>query len=63
MCMPALSACSCTPECCCHLDCTFHSSTPAYPPCTTPPQVREVPLVLKALYDEDVVPEPLILAW
>ncbi|PRW20878.1 eukaryotic translation initiation factor 5 [Chlorella sorokiniana] len=26
-------------------------------------RVREVPLVLKALYDEDVVPEPLILAW
>ncbi|KAI7841801.1 hypothetical protein COHA_004525 [Chlorella ohadii] len=26
-------------------------------------RVREVPLVLKALYDEDIVPEPLILAW
>ena len=26
-------------------------------------RVKETPLVLKALYDEDVVPEPLILAW
>lgn len=63
MCMAALGACSCTPDCGLHLECTFHSPTHASPPCTTPPQVREVPLVLKALYDEDVVPEPLILAW
>ena len=37
--------------------------TPTSAPAHAPSQVREVPLVLKALYDEDIVPEPLILAW